>query len=295
MLDLLRRLIGQPAKPAPAPSPAPLRHGSMPPPRAPSYDSGLVPALKNDHQELVALFEQIGRTYEANMRRILAGLKELGVRTVVVGSPGAVDQHFFRPGQMMGDQPAHVAYNDNLAHLRDIDRKLADEHQQPFANVHDAMYETMKKAQEKLGNKYDVCGGDGFHPGPNGQLIMAYAFLKGLGASGNIGTITIDMQGKPTVAGGHKVLSGSEGTAAIESTQWPFCFEGDGNSSRSATQSHFAPFQAVSAGADVAAWPSPAWTGSQGRRGWRSLATRAVQPVWCAAPQPRPVSPWKYS
>jgi hypothetical protein len=64
MLDMLRRLIGQPAKPAPAPAPS-ARQGSVPPPRAPSYDSGLVPALKNDHQELVALFEQIGRTYEA--------------------------------------------------------------------------------------------------------------------------------------------------------------------------------------------------------------------------------------
>ncbi|MCU0879209.1 MAG: SGNH/GDSL hydrolase family protein [Pirellulaceae bacterium] len=187
--------------------------------------------------------EQIGQTYEANMRRVLAGLEKLGVRAVVIGSPGAVDQNFFRPGQMMGNQPAHVAYNDNLAHLRDIDRKLAEEHKQPFANVHDAMYETMKKAQEKLGNKYDVCGGDGFHPGPNGQLIMAYAFLKGLGAGGNIGTITIDMQGKPSVAGGHKVLSGSEGTAEIESTQWPFCFDGDGNSSRSTRSiTPFLPF-----------------------------------------------------
>lgn len=67
MLDMLRKLIGQPTKPAAAPAPAPgtLRQGSAPPPRAPSYDSGLVPALKNDHQELVALFEQIGRTYEA--------------------------------------------------------------------------------------------------------------------------------------------------------------------------------------------------------------------------------------
>jgi len=67
MLDMLRKLIGQPTKPAAAPTPAPstLRQGSIPPPRAPSYDSGLVPALKNDHQELVALFEQIGRTYEA--------------------------------------------------------------------------------------------------------------------------------------------------------------------------------------------------------------------------------------
>jgi hypothetical protein len=63
MLDMLRRLIGQPAKTAPAPA-APLRQTAAPAPRAPSYDSGLVPALKNYHQELVALFEQIGRTYE---------------------------------------------------------------------------------------------------------------------------------------------------------------------------------------------------------------------------------------
>ena len=64
MLDMLRRIIGQPAKPEP--SPTPVRNGvSPPPPRGPSYDSGLVPSLKNDHQELVALFEQIGRTYEA--------------------------------------------------------------------------------------------------------------------------------------------------------------------------------------------------------------------------------------
>ncbi|MBM4220710.1 MAG: hypothetical protein FJ170_02035 [Gammaproteobacteria bacterium] len=31
------------------------------------------------------------------------------------------------------------------------------------------------------------------------------------------------------------------------------------------------------------------------RRGCNSLAIRAVQPVWCDAPTPRPVSPWKYS
>ena len=30
-------------------------------------------------------------------------------------------------------------------------------------------------------------------------------------------------------------------------------------------------------------------------RGWSSSATSPVQPVWCAAPTPRPLSPWKYS
>ena len=187
--------------------------------------------------------EPIGRMYESNMRRILAGLDRLGVRSVVVGSPGAVDQHFFRPGQMMGDQPAHVAYNDNLAHLRDIARKLAAESKQPFANVHDAMYQTMKKAQESLGSKYDVCGRDGFHPGPNGQLLMAYAFLKGLGVEGNIGRVTVDLKGEAIADAGHKVLSGKGGTVELESTRWPFCFEGDEQSSagtRSITP--FVPF-----------------------------------------------------
>lgn len=178
--------------------------------------------------------EQIGSEYEANMRRILAGLQQQGVRAIVVGSPGAVDQHFFRPGQELGNQPAHVAYNDNLAHLRDIAKKLATEHKQPFANVHDAMYETMKKAQEALGSKYDVCGGDGFHPGPNGQLIMAYAFLKGLGADGNIGQITLDMAGgKAEATDGHRIVESTKNSAILESTRWPFCFEGDGKSSAS--------------------------------------------------------------
>ena len=34
---------------------------------------------------------------------------------------------------------------------------------------------------------------------------------------------------------------------------------------------------------------------SRAPRGMSSLATRPVQPVWCDAPTPRPVSPWKYS
>ena len=49
----------------------------------------------------------------------------------------------------------------------------------------------MSAAKEKFGNDYDVCGRDGVHPGPNGHLLMAYAFLKGLGLDGNLATITI--------------------------------------------------------------------------------------------------------
>jgi lysophospholipase L1-like esterase len=177
--------------------------------------------------------EEIGTTYEKNMRNVLAGLDKVGVKAIVVGSPGAVDTNFFRPGQKMGDRPSHEAYNDTLAHLRDIDERLATESKQCFADVHAAMFDAMKKANEVLGPKYDVCGGDGFHPGPNGQLLMAYAFLKGLGVDGNIGEIKVALKGKSEATAGHKVLSGDKGAVELESTRWPFCFEGDGKSSNS--------------------------------------------------------------
>jgi lysophospholipase L1-like esterase len=177
--------------------------------------------------------DEIGVVYERNMRNVLAKLEAAGVKAVVVGSPGAVDTDFFRPGTKMGDRPSHEAYNDNLAHLRDIDKRLAAEAKQRFADVHAAMFDAMKKAKEALGPKYDVCGGDGFHPGPNGQLLMAYAFLKGLGVDGNIGEITVDLKGKATASAGHKVTGGEQGKIELESTRWPFCFQGDGKSSGS--------------------------------------------------------------
>jgi lysophospholipase L1-like esterase len=193
---------------------------------------------------------EIGETYDANMRKVLDRLKESGVKTVVVGSPGAVDTNFFRPGQSLGNQPAHVAYNDTLAHLRDIDKQLAAEKNLRFADVHAAMIDAMRKANEARGPKYDVCGGDGFHPGPNGQLLMAYAFLRGLGVDGGIAEIDVDAKvaaATRTTAGQTVAANGAtaDGQIAleIESRRWPFCFEGDGTSS-SSTRSilPFVPF-----------------------------------------------------
>jgi hypothetical protein len=156
------------------------------------------------------------------MRAVLSTAAKLGVKNIVAGSPGAVDTKYYANKATGPD-----VYNDNLAHLREIDAKLAAEFKTGFANVHDEMINAMTKAKAKLGVDYDVCGRDGVHPGANGQLLMASAFLKSLGVDGNIGTITIDMTGNATASEGHKVLSSSAGTAELESTRWPFCFEGD--------------------------------------------------------------------
>jgi lysophospholipase L1-like esterase len=161
----------------------------------------------------------IGADYEKWMRVVLTGLKKVGVTNIVAGSPGAVDtKYFVKPGAT-ADQ-----YNDNLAHLGDIDRKLATEFHTAFANVHDEMTTAMAAAKAKLGEAYEVCGHDGVHPGPNGHLLMAAAFLKGLGLDGNIGEITVDMNGASQGNSGHAV-SGSNGVAEVESSQWPFFLE----------------------------------------------------------------------
>ena len=93
------------------------------------------------------------------------------------------------------------------------------------------MFDAMTKAQAALGKEYDVCGRDGFHPGNNGQLLMAYAFLKGLGLDGKIGEVNVDLKGTSSTTSGHKVLGGSAGAIELESARWPFCFQGDEKSS----------------------------------------------------------------
>jgi lysophospholipase L1-like esterase len=168
--------------------------------------------------------EDIGKSYREPMQAIVADLKKAGV-TVIVGSPGCVDIDYW-PRQ-------YDAYNQTLAHLRDIARDVAAAEGMPFANIHDEMMAVMKKAKAAYGRGYHVCGIDWLHPSANGQLIMAYVFLKAMGLDGNIGTITIDMAGKATATDGHTVLSCSGGNVKLKSVRYPFCLFGDEKSPNS--------------------------------------------------------------
>ncbi len=166
----------------------------------------------------------IGSTYEKNMRNAVAKMQAVGVKQMVLGAPGGVDTKYYVKATSTPDQ-----YNDNLAHLRDLDRKLSTEFHTGYADVHDEMTDAMTKAKAVLGLDYDVCGRDGVHPGSNGHLLMASAFLKGLGFDGEIGSITVDMKGAAAGSEGHQV-TGTNGTAEVTSTKYPFCFDGDAKS-----------------------------------------------------------------
>lgn len=160
--------------------------------------------------------------YHDNQKAVVEGMKKAGVRFIVVGSPGCVDANTFR-----NDPKAAVVYNETLGKERDIAKQVAEEEGVAFANVFDPMVDVMTKAKAKYGAKYPLAGGDGVHPGRNGHLVMAYAFLKGLGVDGNIGTITVDLPGgKAEATDGHQILSSSNGTVEIQSNRYPFCFTG---------------------------------------------------------------------
>jgi len=173
----------------------------------------------------------IGQAYGDGTRRIQARCKELGAR-MVIGGPGAVDTFTWRRNEPAADR----FYNDNLAELGRTAGHLAVSNNFVFANLHPLMARVMGKAKAAFGEEYPVCGNDGVHPGPNGHLVMAYAFLKAMRLDGEIGTITVDMAGETTATEGHRILAANDGTVEIASSRYPFCFYGsdqDPNSPRS--------------------------------------------------------------
>jgi lysophospholipase L1-like esterase len=164
-----------------------------------------------------------GKQYHDAQQGIVAAFKKAGVRVIVVGSPGCVDSQTFR-----NNPEQAVMYNKTLAELGAIARQVASEEGVLFADVHQVMSEAMAKAKAKLGANHQFAGGDGVHPGRNGHLAMAYAYLKALGCDGAIGTITVDLAaGTAEASAGHQVMSCVHGEVQLTSTRYPFCFSGD--------------------------------------------------------------------
>jgi hypothetical protein len=165
------------------------------------------------------LTDAIGQKYRDNMNKVVEDFTMNGV-TVVVGSPGCVDSTTFKRPNVTPDE-----YNRTLAAERDIAKEIAQQKHLAFADVYQAMFDAMVKAKEKYGANYPVAGPDGIHPNANGHVVMAYAFLKGLGVTGDIGTITVDLAArKATGTDGHTIKSFDNDTVTIESTKYPFCF-----------------------------------------------------------------------
>jgi lysophospholipase L1-like esterase len=171
----------------------------------------------NDH-EYRPYENSIGEAYERYSRGVVESFKANGVR-VVQGSPGCVgNRSWWQKGATT------ESLNENLGRLRDIAKTVAAQEQAGYADVFTPMHEASLAGAQKYGPKFTIAGGDGVHPGWAGHTIMAYAFLKALGVSGEIAEFTLDLKADSLkVSEGHKVLSGKDGAFEIRSSRYPFC------------------------------------------------------------------------
>ncbi|HEU5080398.1 MAG TPA: SGNH/GDSL hydrolase family protein [Opitutaceae bacterium] len=168
-----------------------------------------------------------GTWFRENLTALVEQFKGANMR-VVVGSPGIAENHAVWVKPRAGTLEEH---NLNLCTLRDIALDVATAEDTRFADVFLPMLKAGFTARARYGANpdapYALAGKDGIHPGWAGHLVMAYAFLRGLGVGGDQGTFTVDMSAKKAEATpGHHVdrFNGSE--LVITSSRYPFCAEG---------------------------------------------------------------------
>ena len=177
----------------------------------------------NDHR-YKPYEESTAQWYRQNQTAIVRAFKEAGTR-LVLGSPGCVGK---MPGWVKSAAGTVDDLNISLGKFRNIDIEIAKAEGVGFADVFWPMVSSGVEARKRFGPEFAVAGKDGVHPDWAGQLIMAYAFLKGLGLDGDLGTVTVDLAGgKAAATGGHKVEGLKDGEVSLTSTRYPFCAGGD--------------------------------------------------------------------
>jgi lysophospholipase L1-like esterase len=137
---------------------------------------------------------------------------------LLLGSPGIIDSV---PGWVQSATGTQQDLNLALCQFRNIGIEVAAAGELRFADVYRPMLIADFEAKKAHGKDFKVAGKDGVHPGWAGQVVMAYAFLSGLGLDGDLGTIVIDGE-KAQASGGHEVKSFADGKLAITSRRFPF-------------------------------------------------------------------------
>jgi lysophospholipase L1-like esterase len=127
----------------------------------------------------------------SNMGGMVGRIKEAGARPVILSASPVND------GKAGGKFDKRNAQLDEYATAL---KSFAEKEKIPYADQFHALVEVWAK------NKQDAKGvnltGDAVHPGAPGQLMMAAALLKGLGAEGFVSEATLDAAGTVTVAKG---------------------------------------------------------------------------------------------
>jgi lysophospholipase L1-like esterase len=161
----------------------------------------------------------IAAEYRKNQTAVVEMFQKAGCQ-VVLGSPGII---MSVPPWVQGAKGDRTQLNQALSRFRNIDVEIAKARNVPFADVYRPMLLASEKAMKSFGPDFHLAGNDGVHPAWAGHVVMAFAFLEGLGMDGDLGSVTYDeAAGAATAANGHEALSTADGKITIRSSRLVF-------------------------------------------------------------------------
>ena len=135
----------------------------------------------NDHS-YQPFREDIFRAYVRSQGRIASTLSENGARVAFL-TPQPIEEK--RP------DPDMDARNQSLRKFSDGLKDVAAKSGAQFVDQFDPFMAILKRERASNPSGF-IGGGDAVHPGPIGQTLMAWAVLKGLGASAEVASADVD-------------------------------------------------------------------------------------------------------
>jgi lysophospholipase L1-like esterase len=147
----------------------------------------------NDHS-YQAFREDIFRAYVRSQRQLTKVLEQNGARVALL-TPQPIEEK--RP------DPDKDVKNISLRKFSDGLKQVAAEEHALFVDEFDPYMALMLKARASDPSA-TIGGGDAVHPGPPGHTLMAWAILKGLGASALVSTAEITVKNQKAKAGSSK-------------------------------------------------------------------------------------------
>jgi lysophospholipase L1-like esterase len=168
--------------------------------------------------------------YRKSMTTAVQKLKAAGTREIYLASPGVVDPASFNKASVSAED-----YNEALKAIGQVAQEIAKSEGIHYVDLHQMMDYGMTAAKAHFGDDYKLAP-DGIHPYQGGHLLIAMAFLKGIGCDGQIGRIEVDYtQGQAECDPGQRVVTFADGALQLESSRYPFVLEVDGTDRDAAT------------------------------------------------------------
>ena len=140
--------------------------------------------LEHDAAALAARKQALG-IFRDEMIKLSTGLRKHGVRRLIYVTPSPYDQ------TAVLKAPILFGVNDALGRCGEIDRELARQFGGGWVDFNGPMT-ALNRLEQQTNATYSLIGFDRVHPGPEGQLVMAYLFLKAQQAPGLVSRVAVD-------------------------------------------------------------------------------------------------------